>query len=823
MAGSGLWGRQLDGLSRFFRVHGDIYADAFELLRARIVLGFVLFYAIAWSSYVVLYFSLGNIISGFSVALFGLPSSLGGLWYLRQRQNPQRAALFANFGGVLVLTGIIASTGAAASPIYAWFFFVTITAFLLNGKKAGYIMAATVITASSIMILLDGLGYRLPSGFKFEAESGLFKFFIAYTYVSAIFFLAVVAHIYDALVNKGLKELTQARDHVRTQYSMVSNLLHNMGQAVFVIDSEGSIQPPVSLFSETIFGRRIENTSVWDTLFKDIPRHSEAWSRIETCLNLAPGSDALQWSNIEQLLPAEVEYSLGATRKTLRCAYRPLYNAQEEIEGIMGVIEDVTALTRAQKELQKAREENRKNTLILEHIVRIGVDAFDGFLRHTANHIEVSYDAMMLAEKDRGIVIDTCLRSVHTIKGNARQIGLTELACEIHDIEHAIVEYLRQANQVGHDSFQVVGGLLPSIKRLVTELKNYERVLGMVFKVPSALHQVFDTLLHEGLKHCRAAGQQKQDNAWQFFASFVGECLNYFEVAHLISEWEQFSRTRVGLLNEGQSEAWLQSFDAILKQIQAHESLRMQKGSRHFNEMLQISMRNVDRIRDRIHGIENEKSEDLMRRGLAELRLLLERLDEVQLETLVKNFRPMIDELSQRFEKKTRLISETGMSSLPREAADILNDALMHIVRNMLDHGLERPDIRQSLGKDPTGLIRIEARESPRQLEVRISDDGAGIDVQKLINKARERNLISAETTLTHNEAIQLIFLPSLTTKDVETEISGRGFGMEAARSAIVQLGGHIRVESTPQRGTLFIINVPLGLGTPAFGLRDAS
>jgi chemotaxis protein histidine kinase CheA len=106
---------------------------------------------------------------------------------------------------------------------------------------------------------------------------------------------------------------------------------------------------------------------------------------------------------------------------------------------------------------------------------------------------------------------------------------------------------------------------------------------------------------------------------------------------------------------------------------------------------------------------------------------------------------------------------------------------------------------------------------------VRISDDGAGIDVAKLVMKARERGLIAADATLSHADAIQLIFLPSLTTKEVETEVSGRGFGMEAARAAIVQLGGHIRVESTAQRGTLFIITMPLGLGTATFGLREAS
>jgi len=180
-----------------FRVNSKHYREAYKLLVAQLVLGFVLFYAVVWSSYVVLYFSLGNVLSGWSVALLGLPSSLWGLWVLRNQLRPRKAALIANFGGCAVLIGITASTGAAASPIYAWFFFVTITTFLLNGRKAGYTMAFTTMAASCFIIGMDIMGRRLPTGFSFQVGSTLYNFFIAYTYVTAIFSLAVVTHIYD--------------------------------------------------------------------------------------------------------------------------------------------------------------------------------------------------------------------------------------------------------------------------------------------------------------------------------------------------------------------------------------------------------------------------------------------------------------------------------------------------------------------------------------------------------------------------------------------------------------------------------------------------
>ncbi len=808
--------------SQVFRVNSKHYRDAYKLLVAQLVLGFILFYAVAWSSYVVLYFSLGNVLSGLSVALLGLPSSLWGLWVLRYQLRPRKAALIANFGGCAVLIGITASTGAAASPIFAWFFFVTITTFLLNGRKAGYTMAFTTMTASCFIIGMDMLGRRLPTGFSFQVGSTLYNLFIAYTYVSAILSLAVVTHIYDRLVNKGLYDATQARDVARHQFKNVANLLNNMSQAVFVINETGRIVPPVSLFSETMFGSKIENTSIHQNLFKDIPRNSEEASRIDTTLALAFGADELQWSEVEGLMPQQVEYQLNGTKKTLRCIYRPIYDEADLVKGIMCVIEDVTALLRVQKDLQSAREENMRNARTLEHIVRVGLDAFDGFMRHTANHIEIFYDAMVLVEKDRRIIVDTCLRSIHTIKGNARQLGLMELAADIHQIEQDMIDYLRAQHHDESDSIKVISGLMRYTKNLVISLQSYDRVMVNFFKMPSALKSTFYKITLEALDCCHEMGiqlenrQVKNMDFWIFHCFFVGECLRFFEVPDLLKAWENFVQNGILAFKSSNPSDWRVSWEEISRQIRLHEGVLQENHSRdNASGLLQIATGNVDRIRDFIHSIESEENEDQLRLGLTELRRLLSRLDEVQLESSFKKFVPMVEELSLRFGKQVRIDVDAGKTSLARDLVDILNDVLMHIIRNIMDHGLETPELRKKQGKDQTGTIRVEAVETSFQLEIRISDDGAGIDTEKLVSKARARGLIAAEAKLTEAEAIQLIFVPSLSTKDLETEISGRGFGMEAVRAAIEELGGEIRVDTQRQKGTCFTISIPLQVKIP--------
>ncbi len=804
---------------QLFQVNKEFYPDSYRLIRAQLALGFLLFYGVAWGSYVVLYLSLGNVLSALSCALFGLPSALWGLWILRRHHLPQDATLLANFGGSMVLVGITASTGAAASPIYAWFFFVTITTFLLNGKKAGYLMALTTSVATCAIIGLHVAKLRLPMGFSFKVGSNLFNFFIAFTYTTAIFTLALVTHIYDSLVQKGLRDAARARDRAREQFNHVAHLLNNMSQAVFVINDSGLINPPVSKYSQEIFGSNIENTSIWDSFYKDIPQNSEVASKISTALSLGIGGDSLQWDEVVDQLPAEVDFLMTATqRKILRCIYRPLFDDKQLITGIMCVIEDVTALKGAERALKRAKEENQRQAQIIEHIVRIGVDRFDGFMMHTASHIQVFTDAMALVQKDRRLVIDSCLRSVHTIKGNARQLGLAELSSRIHSIEQDIFNYVRAHSDENLDSFVVLFGLLQHTRKLVIELRDYDSLLVNFFKVPSAFKNTFVKIIAKSLDRCQTVGREfyqsrsaRLQDHWRFQCFFITECLRFFDAPDLLQEWETFVEQAARNFAIMREDEWFKQFDVMSRKIREHEAIATPTTSKTDGlGTLQIASRNIDRIREHIAMMEQEQDDRNLRRGFHDLLELLARLDEVQLETTLLNFLPMIDELSGRFSKQVQLDVETGTTSLHHEMVDILSDAIMHIIRNMIDHGLESPEARKNLGKNPVGTIRVIAKESDRHLQLYIADDGAGIDTERLLRKAMQRGLIAPNVQLTQEDIIQLIFVPSLSTKDVETEVSGRGYGMEAVRAAVQELGGKIQVESRRGQGTSFRILIPL-------------
>jgi two-component system chemotaxis sensor kinase CheA len=141
-----------------------------------------------------------------------------------------------------------------------------------------------------------------------------------------------------------------------------------------------------------------------------------------------------------------------------------------------------------------------------------------------------------------------------------------------------------------------------------------------------------------------------------------------------------------------------------------------------------------------------------------------------------------------------------------------IHDPLMHMIRNSVDHGLETPEIRRALGKDPSGKIVLQAFHDSGQIIVQISDDGAGLDHERILEHARAQGIIPDGVRLTEAEIHNLIFQPGFSTADKMSELSGRGVGLDVVRRNVNALSGAILVESRKGQGTTFTIRLPLTL-----------
>lgn len=186
----------------------------------------------------------------------------------------------------------------------------------------------------------------------------------------------------------------------------------------------------------------------------------------------------------------------------------------------------------------------------------------------------------------------------------------------------------------------------------------------------------------------------------------------------------------------------------------------------------------------------------------------------VPIETVVSRFPRMIRDLSKKLDKKMELYMTGEDTELDRTVIDEIGDPLMHLLRNSADHGLESSEVRQKLGKPEVGSIFLDAYQDGNNVVIEVRDDGSGIDVDKVRNKAIDRGMITPEQaeTMTDKEIIQILFKPSFSTSDKITDVSGRGVGLDVVKSKIESLGGDVDCHSVRGEGSTFTIRLPLTL-----------
>jgi len=232
------------------------------------------------------------------------------------------------------------------------------------------------------------------------------------------------------------------------------------------------------------------------------------------------------------------------------------------------------------------------------------------------------------------------------------------------------------------------------------------------------------------------------------------------------------------------------------------------------NRLMQISenldgkVENKDIIRDLI---DSTAQLDFI---TSEIQTAVMRMRMVPIAKLFQKAPRIVRDISKEFGKKIKLVLQGEETEIDRGIIEELNDPLVHMIRNSCDHGVELPADRVAKGKPEEGTVTLDASQEGNNIVLKIIDDGAGMDPQKLINKALEKGIITADEarSYTPREAFQLIFAPGFSTAKVVTSVSGRGVGMDVVRTNIQSLKGMIDIDSEINKGTTFTIKLPLTL-----------
>jgi two-component system chemotaxis sensor kinase CheA len=186
----------------------------------------------------------------------------------------------------------------------------------------------------------------------------------------------------------------------------------------------------------------------------------------------------------------------------------------------------------------------------------------------------------------------------------------------------------------------------------------------------------------------------------------------------------------------------------------------------------------------------------------------------VPIEQVFNRFPRMVRDLAKELNKEIEFIMEGKETELDRTVIDEIGDPLIHLLRNAIDHGLESPSVRTQKGKPRIGTIILRARHEGNSVFIEVEDDGAGIQIERVKNKAVAKGIITAKEAeeMTAEQAVDLLFSPGFSTAENITDVSGRGVGLDVVKSKIESLNGEIQVDSKPGQGTKFVVKLPLTL-----------
>ncbi|MCS7118478.1 MAG: chemotaxis protein CheA [Archaeoglobaceae archaeon] len=477
------------------------------------------------------------------------------------------------------------------------------------------------------------------------------------------------------------------------------------------------------------------------------------------------------------------------------------------------------------------------------------------FLHEAKEFVEIMNQCFLRLEKGEKSAIDEIFRAAHTLKGMAGFMGYKNLENLCHKLESVLGKF--RDREVGEDIVDILLLSVDKISEMLCKIENdncdevdcrlifeklyeieEERVekevenanLKIEIKIAENCQMmgVRGLLILETLRNiCEIKATEPEENKIEdgcaFFTVYArGNVKAVDEALSGVSEIEKYS---IRELNEDKKFLEISEME---NRTELREEIREEK--RDFisrkSEDVRVDVRVLDTIMNLIgelviiksrllqiaskHNIQ-ELSEaiNIMDKSITNLQDEVMKVRMVKVERIFNKFPRMVRDLAKRLGKRVEFTMEGLDTELDRTVLDKMSDPIMHLLRNAVDHGIESPKERIMIGKSEIGKIKLSARREKSNVVIEIEDDGKGLDLEEIRKKAIEKGLISENSNLSEEEIKMLIFIPGFSTKDVPTEISGRGIGMDVVKTTVEKLGGSLKIVSEKGKGTRIKINLP--------------
>lgn len=426
----------------------------------------------------------------------------------------------------------------------------------------------------------------------------------------------------------------------------------------------------------------------------------------------------------------------------------------------------------------------------------------DSFLLETKEILErLDVDLMLLEKSPDDIeLLNQIFRSFHTIKGTSGFLGLEKLPEVTHKCED-ILNKLRKGEV--KLSLPLMDGIIlgyDTIKELIKVIENdkneeieTETASAMLVNLLEKINSG-STLELQPVKNKLDLQKVSEDKAVEIDAV---ETVKESVVKSAHSENKKADNTiRVDI----------DRLDALLNI--ASEIVLGRNRLAQLNS--QYSLENEGSVFAKDLG-DATKQIDLM---TSELQLVVMKLRMIKIGKVFNRFPRVVRDMCKDLNKEVELIIHGEDTEVDKNLIEEINDPLVHLIRNAIDHGVEKPDVRESKGKNRKGTVILSAEHEGNNIVIRVVDDGKGIDPEMLKEKAVAKGFITKEKAkeLTKQEAYNLIFHPGFSTAEVVTNVSGRGVGMDVVKTNVTKLRGTITVESEVGKGSTLILRLPLTL-----------
>lgn len=429
-----------------------------------------------------------------------------------------------------------------------------------------------------------------------------------------------------------------------------------------------------------------------------------------------------------------------------------------------------------------------------------------GFIEETTQLLSEAEQCFLVLEGNPqdSTAIESIFRIVHNVKGSSRAVGFEDLGHFTHEFESLL---LKMKNGQIQATTQMINLLLrcnDHMKKVVEALKED---FNAKFDSSALLNEIanFST---QPLQETEVPAQLEELTRKEV-ESFKPEDAVTPE-AEAPSSAELASPSVIPLAPPGPVAP------ETPKTSQADESIRVNLGRletllNFIGEM--VILQSV--IKEYIDGTSPpvlRKSVLQMTKVTKEIHYLSMSLRMVPLKNTFLKMQRIVRDTSISVGKEVSLSLQGEDTEVDKTVLENLNDPIVHLIRNAIDHGIESEESRKAKGKSPKGQVSLKAYHKSGKLVVEVSDDGDGIDPARIRTKAIEKKLIRADAVMQESELIQLIFHPGFSTKEQVSEVSGRGVGMDVVKTNIQKLQGRIDVETTLGKGTIFRVTLPLSL-----------